>query len=202
MRTVGQLPTAVVPRDGEYLCWWCSYPVRAGLMRVEENLTPFELDMPYGARGFWCNGSCCASWFSTYRPRVSVDIFTAMIRKALGHPSDTFYDCAPEPFDYSWFTLPSASTRAPFANKTREDYLARCYHRSPATGEVFTKGTRALDPASKGFRALFSRQCPPRAHVPDPQTSPPPIPPDAEASLAPVVLSHEKPPPSKRPRNH
>jgi hypothetical protein len=203
MRTVGTLhaPSGLlVPRDGEYPCHWCRFPVRADDTRVEENLTPFELDMPYGGRGFWCNGSCCASWFRTFRPRVTVDVFTAMIRKALGHPDDTFYDCAPEPFDYEWFTLPSvAAKRAPFSSKTRADYLARCYHRSPATGEIFSKGKRAYDPASTGFRALFSRQTPPRAHTPAPGDPPGALPPDAEASLAPVVLSHEKPPANKVP---
>lgn len=132
------------------LCHWCAFNVEPGVYRPEDNLTPFGLDLPCGMKGFWCNGSCAASWFLRHRREMGVGRYLGFFHEALHHTADVTYDYAPEPFLYEWFD--------PASQATRRDFLAKCSYRIQRTQEAVSFNAR--EPVSYSLQSLFRRAAP------------------------------------------
>lgn len=111
-------------------CYWCIYKVDMHNLLPGE--TPFSLDLPHGLKGFWCNGSCCASFVKKHRTHMSEWGYTSAIHDALHHRSSVRYRFAPEPFQFAWF-------RDEVDPLQREEFLSLCTYYDTETRTEVTR---------------------------------------------------------------
>lgn len=111
-------------------CYWCFYKV--DVERLYPGETPFSLDLPHGLKGFWCNGSCCASFVKKHRTHMSEWGYTSAIHDALHHRATVRYRLAPEPFQFAWFRDETDPLQ-------REEFLSLCTYYDTETRTEVTR---------------------------------------------------------------
>lgn len=107
-------------------CYWCAYELDVRVQDSKSGLTPFSLNLPYNVKGTWCNGSCAESWFRLYRPKMTTDNYRTPVRDALHHHKGIGYNCAPEPFEFSWFQGDGEEYKGGVIYRDRPEYLSKC----------------------------------------------------------------------------
>lgn len=124
-------------------CHWCTYPVDSQNLFPGE--TPFVLDLPDGIKGFWCNGSCCASFMRKHRTHIVELRYMCAIQDALHHRASVRYKFAPEPFQFMWFAASSELYETVLDPVQREEFLGLCsYYDSQTRTEVSREHIRPV----------------------------------------------------------
>jgi|SRR5690349_16360376 len=110
---------------GKVRCYWCAFELDFSKHDKKAGFTPYIIDLP-NVKFAGCNGSCGASWFMRHRPSISKLRYEAYIRDQLHHHSRVSYNCAPEPYDYSWYQGGGEVIDGVRVYADRADYLSRC----------------------------------------------------------------------------